>query len=654
MQDIGHIAQKQQSQRSRPGVTFRSVIIGSVLIFLNCYWILDVEGILHWAHPTAVSLMWNVVFSLLILLVINVFIRKVAPHKALTQPEFVTIYIMVAIASALAGHDSLQLGIPGLTFPWWFADESNKWAELFHKEIPTWLTVNDPKAMEAFHEGDASLYTPENFRAFLVPTLWWCGFILALGLVLVCICVLVRKQWTEHEKLGYPIIQIPLAITENGGACAIWRNKVMWGGFISAALFDLYNGLHFFWPQVPIIRVRHNDQEHWIRMRQWGLPWSAAGDIWMPLYPFIIALGFFLPLDLSFSIWFFFVFRKLSQVAGAAVAIPAMPLLPYREQQCAGSWIALFAYSIYMGRGYFKDLIRRAITGRLETDATGELMSHRVAFAGMGVGLAFMIAFCLKAGMSLPYLLVFLALYLMLATAITRMRAELGPPAHEMVGKMNPASWITQFTGEAGVGTPNLVMAPLFYWFAGRGYRTQPMPHQLEAFKMGEVAGMDPKQLGWVMALAFLLGGIASYWAALHLTFDYGDNAMTRHNWGQWRELAARVGNPQPPNYPGIAFMGVGVIFTAFLTLMRMRYTWWPFHPAGYALGMNFGVDYFWLCMLISWLMKLVILRWGGYKVYARVIPFMIGVVLGEYCIGAFWSALSVILQRQTYDFCPG
>lgn len=654
MQDLSHISAEQRPQRPRPGLTFRAVAIGSVLIFLNCYWIMDVEGILHWAHPTAISLMWNVVFSLLILLVINSLIRRVAPHKALTQPEFVTIYIMVAIASALAGHDSLQLGIPGLTFPWWFADESNRWEELFHKDIPEWLTVKDPKIIEAFHEGGSTLYTPEHMRAFLPPILWWCGFILALGLVLVCICVLVRRQWTEHEKLGYPIVQIPLAITEKGGAAPIWRNKVMWVGFGSAALLDLYNGLHFFWPVFPIIKVRHNDQEHWIRMRQWGLPWSAAGDIWMPLYPFIIALGFFLPLDLSFSIWFFFVFRKLSQVLGAAVAIPRLPLLPYREQQCFGGWMTLFAYGIYMGRAHFKDLLRRAVAGRLETDATGELMSHRVAFAGIGVGIAFMIAFCLKAGMTLPYLLVFFALYLMLATAITRMRAELGPPAHEMVGKMNPASWITQFTGEAAVGTKNLVMAPLFYWFAGRGYRTQPMPHQLEAFKMGEVAGMDPKQLGWAMALAFLLGGIASYWAGVHLTFGYGDNRMTMHNWGQWRELASRVGNPQPPNYPGIAFMGVGAVFTAFLTLMRMRYTWWPFHPAGYALGMNFGVDYFWLCMLISWLMKLVILRWGGYKTYARIIPFMMGVVLGEYCVGAFWSALSVILQQRTYDFCPG
>ncbi|MFQ6096147.1 MAG: DUF6785 family protein [Armatimonadota bacterium] len=644
----------EEAQAARPGVSLRSVLIGSVLIFLNCYWIIEVEGIWHWAHPTAISLMWNVVFSLLILLIINAGLRRASPHIALTQGEFVTIYVMMAIASALAGHDSLQLGIPGLTFGWWFATPANNWEGLFWKYLPKWLTVSDFDIIEGFHDGHTTFYTRERIVAFLGPIAWWCAFILALGLVLVCICVLVRKQWTEHEKLGYPIVQIPLAMTEGGGTGAIWRNRLMWAGLILAAAFDLWNGLSVFYPAIPMIKVRHDAQEHWIRTQSWGLPWSAMGNIWMPFYPFIIALGFLLPLDLSFSIWFFFVFRKLQQVAARAYPIAHLPLLPYLNEQSTGAWMALFGYGIYMGRRYFKDLVTRAIHGRLDTDATGELMSHRVAFLGMMIGGAFIVVFCLKMGMTIPFIIPFFAFYFMLSTAVTRMRAELGPPAHEMAGGMNSGQVICTWVGTRAVGPANLVAVPLFYWFTGRGYRTHPMPHQLEAFKMAEVAGMDPKRLGWAMALAFLLGGFASYWWACHFSYQFGDNGMTMHNWGQWNQLASRLGNPQPPNYPGMGFMGVGVLMAVFMMVMRARYTWWPFHPAGYALGMLFGVDYFWSCLLISWLLKLAILRWGGYKPYARVLPFMTGIVLGEYCVGAFWSALSVILKTRTYDFCPG
>lgn len=646
-------------QPSRAGVSWRAVLIGSILIFANVYWIIKVEGIWHRGHPTAISLMWNVVFSLLILIVVNAGLRRLAPNWALTQGEFVTIYILLAIASALAGHDTLQLGIPSLTFGWWFASDANRWEPLFWKQLPKWLTVGGTEEerddiLPAFHDGGSTLFEWEHIRAFAEPTAWWCVFILALGLVLVCICVLVRRQWTEHEKLGYPIAQIPLAITENGGAAPIWRNRMLWMGFGVAAALDILNGLHVLYPQVPEIIVRHDRREHWIETAGWGRPWNAMGNIWVPLYPFIIALGFFLPLDLSFSIWFFYVFRKFQQVFASAYPIHKLQYLPYLNEQSFGAWIAYFGYAIRMGRRYFADLVKRAALGTLETDATGELVSHRVAFLGIIAGMLFIAYFCLKAGMTLPVIIPFFAFFFLLSTAISRMRAELGPPAHEMAGGMNSGELIINFTGPKALGKHNLIMFTMFYWFTGRGYRTTPMPHQLEAFKMGEVAGVDPKRLGWVMALGFLLGGFASYMWSIHMSFQTGDNGMTAHNWGEWNQLAGRVQDDIGARYDRIGFIGFGVFLSVFMMFMRTRYMWWPFHPAGYALCMNFGIEYFWTCILIAWLLKLAILRWGGYKPYSKIIPFMIGLVLGEYCVGAFWSVMSMVLEKPMYDFCPG
>ena len=44
----------------------------------------------------------------------------------------------------------------------------------------------------------------------------------------------------------------------------------------------------------------------------------------------------------------------------------------------------------------------------------------------------------------------------------------------------------------------------------------------------------------------------------------------------------------------------------------------------------------------------------GGYRLNRQVMPFMFGLILGEYCIGAFWSAMSVVTGIRTYDFAPG
>ncbi len=655
-QDAKRAAENEVARagKKRPAVTTRAIVIGTLLIPFHVYWIITVEGIYHWNHCTAVSLYWNVVFNLLILLGVNALLKKFAPRWALTQAEFVTIYVMIAVASALAGHDTLQLGVPNLSHPWYFATDANHWAEIFHPYLPRWLTVSDPAVLQALYDGHTTFYTPRRVMAWLGPTLWWCALIFAVGMVMIGLNVLIQRQWTQREKLGYPVVQLPLEMTRDGINYRFFANRLLWIGFALAALLDLYNGLHYFIPALPLIDVRH-DGAHFIETRGWGRPWSAMGRIWLPLYPFIVALSFLLPADLSFSIWFFFLFRKFQQVLAAAFPMPMAPELPYRNEQSMGAWIALFAYAMWVGRGYFAALARSIIRGELSREmAAGEPMSHRAAFAAVVAGMAFIIWFCLRAGMSLPVIIVFFAFAFMLHTAITRMRAELGPPAHEMAGGMNSAVFLRDWVGTKALGPRNIVMFPFFWWFTGRGYRTTPMPVQLEGLKMGEISGAEAPRLAVAMSIAFFLGPLLTFWSFLHLTYMHGDNPMIWHNRPQWNMMASWLQYPQPPNIPGIIFMGVGAALVAGMTYMRARFMAWPFHPAGYALGMNFGVDYFWTCTLIAWLIKVVIMRYGGHKTHQKALPFFYGVILGEFLVGAFWSALSVVLQRKLYDFSPG
>ena len=95
----------------------------------------------------------------------------------------------------------------------------------------------------------------------------------------------------------------------------------------------------------------------------------------------------------------------------------------------------------------------------------------------------------------------------------------------------------------------------------------------------------------------------------------------------------------------------VGMLMTFLLMFLRTRFLWWPLHPVGYALSMNFGIDYIWSCLIFSSIIKRIILSYGGVGTYRRAIPFFLGVILGEYVIGGFWSLIGVILQYKTYDF---
>ena len=110
-------------------------------------------------------------------------------------------------------------------------------------------------------------------QGWLTTTVVWGGFLCAMVFLMVCINTLVRKQWTEHEKLSYPIIQLPLELTSTGSRTNLLRNKMMWLGFGIAGAIDILNGLHHLYPTVPSLGGRLYDLRPFFTQK----PWSAIG-----------------------------------------------------------------------------------------------------------------------------------------------------------------------------------------------------------------------------------------------------------------------------------------------------------------------------------------------------------------------------------------
>ncbi|MFM7321761.1 MAG: DUF6784 domain-containing protein, partial [Armatimonadota bacterium] len=71
--------------------------------------------------------------------------------------------------------------------------------------------------------------------------------------------------------------------------------------------------------------------------------------------------------------------------------------------------------------------------------------------------------------------------------------------------------------------------------------------------------------------------------------------------------------------------------------------------PAGFALGISYAMNYFWLCVLVAWAVKFTMIRYGGMTAHRRAIPFFLGLVLGDYVIGGIWSLLAIALEQPTY-----
>ena len=94
--------------------------------------------------------------------------------------------------------------------------------------------------------------------------------------------------------------------------------------------------------------------------------------------------------------------------------------------------------------------------------------------------------------------------------------------------------------------------------------------------------------------------------------------------------------------YGGVLGLLVGIVVTLFLVVMRARFAWFPFNPLGYALAPTWSLMDFWFPFLLAWMLKVVLARYGGMKMYRRGAPFMLGLILGEFTMAVFWALMNL------------
>ena len=82
----------------------------------------------------------------------------------------------------------------------------------------------------------------------------------------------------------------------------------------------------------------------------------------------------------------------------------------------------------------------------------------------------------------------------------------------------------------------------------------------------------------------------------------------------------------------------------AFLHLMRYRFTWWPFHPIGFALSGSVFARLTAFTIFIAWLIKFVMIKFIGPAFYRRSKPFFIGMLIGYILVVATGIAVDSVL----------
>ena len=247
-----------------------------------------------------------------LLLLGKTLLRRRAPAKALGRAGLLFVYSLLALAVLFGGMGGEGAFLPSLVYPFYFANEGNRLAELAQPHLPAWLVPGHTKeAARWFFEGlPRGMAVP--WRDWLLPLLVWSILLLALYGVMVALSLLVFERWTKHERLRFPLAEVPLAMAGGEGR----RQWLLWLGIALAGGLGLAQGLPAFLPTFPQMALK------WVLPAPDGRPWSAWGVTILNLSPAVIGLSYLISSEVCLSLVFFHALFRLMNVAAAAAGLP--------------------------------------------------------------------------------------------------------------------------------------------------------------------------------------------------------------------------------------------------------------------------------------------------------------------------------------------
>jgi hypothetical protein len=651
---VGTKPQAKPAAQQASGVTRRAVILGFVLLAIVVPVGFYAEIVYAATYELASGAPAMAPLALLLLLTfLNG--RLGRWHiRPFSRGELLTVYSIVLVGGPVTTHGimtwmlatpmTLQFGVR-TTLEW----------EQFLPLIPTWFSPTSPAAVISFFEGQAAV----PWALWMRPLLAWGSFMVALFTATLCLVLLLRRQWITHERLSFPLAQVPLEMVRDGGPdqqARLPSNWLFWLGLLLAFALMTSTRLGELFPMMPSFSLTGPTLMDW--QGTGPLAGLGAWELWIP--PGLIAIAYLIPKDLSFSCWFFWLVRiALTVAAIAAGGTPQRPeewwssSFPAPVYQGGGAVLAVAVWTVWVGRRHLGRALRSVFTWR-SAESESEPVSYRLAIIGLILSFGYLVAFYVMAGSRLSVGAVMAILIVVNYIVWARLRAETGLgfiPFPLIVSSMVVVPFGT------AVFRPREVIAMMetrWSYFPGFGESYEVTTgNSLEAFKIADSAGLSSRRLLFAMFVGLVFAVGIGLYTTLAGTYKYGFltmpgaysgwlQAMLRRNGSQIIEFTT---TPKGPDVNGMAAIAAGAAVTLILGFLRGQFWWWPFHPIGYLAANCWGMHWFSQPFFLGWAAKSLVVRYGGLSLYRKTLPLAIGLILGDLASEACWVVLMSTLR---------
>jgi hypothetical protein len=545
---------------------------------------------------------------------------------------------------------------------------------------------------------DARGYVP--WGAWAKPLASWSLLWIAMFAAMFALAALLFREWSDRQKLTFPLTQIPLLLTEpdesqRGYLPKMLRSRALHIGVGTALLVYSLNGLHFYngdYPSIPL----NIDLAPFLSRPPWSAMLADGQGFRLRIVLLAVGVAFFMDLQLLFSLWLFYFLCKLYLLLPyyegtlGTQAWPGGPSYgPIQWQfQAIGAALGIVLVSLWLGRRHFVAVFRRALFADRSVDDSREPMPYRLALIVLVLAMVLACVWGEIAGAGWWFGLGSMGIMLVFAVMAARVRAECAAPNMWLI-PATPVILLMAMGGMVSFGVLPMTYFLLMGNFMCAGFFLMMMPAMMESFQIAKVAGIRRRVVGWCMVVGFVVAVVAGGFTLLNWGYARGLASMRgsiteRDDFGSvlWRwhaennptynanlrrfqfearqdagieltedEASDLAALEQLPRIRPVAhIVPISAAITCLLATARLTLLKFPFHPLGYVLANTPLMTYAWGSILIAWLIRLVGLKLGGVRTIRDYLqPYMLGLILGSVLALLAWDAVGMIKIAQGY-----
>lgn len=562
-------------------------------------------------------------------------VRRQSP-RALNTGELVVAFAMVWV-----GALAFQIGIVNETLsiisaPWYLASPENRWEEYYLAYIPVWaIPSNTAGGIREFFNG-LPLGGSIPWDIWFLPSIWWGSLILTLIGLVICLMTIVHEQWHDHEKLSFPMADIPLSLigppSARGRLPGWLGSRMFWVGAAIPLAFIVWNIFYWFNPLVPRIAFTQDES---------GLIIPYIPNFYTKVDFFTIGLAYYAPLQVLRGFWIGRLLIGVEMGIGNKLGFgdgmnPGF--VPWSDWgsntaawQCYGSLMMFVLWGFWVGREHFGKVVRSAI-GKPVVLPDHLRRRYRAAVWGLCVSLAYLAFWFHAVGMSWPVVVIFLPMMVLLTLGMSKIIAE--SCFVYIDSPVNPQSFIMQTVGTAHLQPATMAALALSY-IVFRSNHGLMMPHVAFAGRMGDENGVPRGRLYAALGVAVLVTIMVATATTLLFAYDVGAFNFRSHAFrighAQIYDTLARMSDEAfTTDWYRLIFFGAGMALMAAVIAIRTRFINFWLHPVGLTFATTSVAGLMTINIFLAWMAKGILNRIGGIKLVNRAKPLFLGLICGH------------------------